>query len=269
MKKKIPLMILMLVMCTACGNKYDVVTQKEVDYTEKNFDACKYITSINGVEIDEYSKSLGEINQDDIHVSCPSQAITELGDRTVTVSINSVDVDLDFKLVDKQAPVIKVWERYNLSPENCKFFDLKKEVTATDNYDKNVKVGFSGSYDINTPGDYEIIATAQDDSKNITTKVVRVNVSDLKVIDVFDVKKKQEVVAKGNSQESNQEPDVEKAPIAKPVSPLETKEWFFKDGLDYETGFKKCVEYRGNNAGACKPMIDRMGYYYGYKYIPK
>ena len=77
---------------------------------------------------------------------------------------------------DVVAPVIMAQDQYVV--DQGVEFDLKSQIKALDDIDKEVEVSLQGSIDPDTIGTYEVIAKASDESGNTTSKTITVQVEE-------------------------------------------------------------------------------------------
>lgn len=75
---------------------------------------------------------------------------------------------------DEEAPLI---EAKNITIVEGEKVDLLKDVSVTDNVDKDLEVIVSGDYDSNKPGSYKITYTATDSFNNTATKEITLKVN--------------------------------------------------------------------------------------------
>lgn len=255
-----------MIITTGCQSTYNVRLKTKIEYEKSNIDVCQYIVKIDNTKIREFNRSANKIEEGDYHVACPEYNVTKLGKQEVTISINSVDVILNFEIKDTVAPTI-ILDKDNLSVEKGnEYFDLKKLVTVSDLYDKAPIIGYSGDYDINIPGKYSVTISAKDCNENSSRKEVSVIVAE-KEIQIIE----KEVIVKEENPSSNGTSSPP-APIVQSNSPalagLPSKSFLFSDGFDLNTGFQSCKTYRGQSAGSCSPLIDSNNITYGYIYNP-
>lgn len=106
-----------------------------------------------------------------------------LGEQEITIKYVRNNKEGVYKLkvniVDKDAPEIKCEDVLEVSLNEE--INLDSYVTATDNYDKDIKVTIGGDFDISTPGEYNAIITAVDSSGNKTEKKVTLKVREASI----------------------------------------------------------------------------------------
>lgn len=72
------------------------------------------------------------------------------------------------KVVDDQQPTFTKTTK-SITIEEKKTVDFNKHFAVKDNYDQNLKISYTGKYDVNKPGTYKLTASTQDSSANVTT----------------------------------------------------------------------------------------------------
>lgn len=263
--KKI-LLIFLFLFLVGCSS-YTVSIPTEIEFEKTELDVCQFITKINDIEIRDFNRFANKIEEGEYHVACPTMQIKALGKQEVTISINSVDVAINFNVIDTTAPEIKIPEKLEVE-ENNEYFDIKKLVAISDLYDKNPIVGFNGDYDLATPGVYSVTISAKDNSDNKASLDINVAVTEK---DVEVIEKEVYVNNGGNPAPSTLPPVNNSNPMNQaPIQPssLPSKTFLFSEGLDMNSGFTTCQQYRGNNSGSCSPLRDGNGISYGYIYNP-
>lgn len=121
-----------------------------------------FIESINGTIIDDYIIDSKEIGKKDITFEFINDQNIKLN---YTYSIN---------VVDQIEPLIWLNDRYNL-PVNSDV-DLTKTILCGDNYDSKPNCYIEGNYDLNTPGEYNLVFKAIDSSGNKEEKQFILNI---------------------------------------------------------------------------------------------
>jgi len=138
-----------------------VVISKKIDVSlgDKvyNTDAVKKI--INGKVVDKKEV----INTDKVGVQKIKLTIEDYFKKTK-------DYSFEVNVKDTVAPEIQAEEK--LTTEYDTKIDLLKDVTATDNYDKEIEVKVEGDYDLKKAGEYKLQYIAKDSSGNEAKKEV-------------------------------------------------------------------------------------------------
>lgn len=258
------------IILTGCTSTYDVKIAKSFEYDKSEIDVCQYIEKIDDTKIRNFNRSANKIDEGKYHVACPVSKINKLGKQEVTISINNVDVVLNFQVVDTTPPEIQI-EKENLTvEENNEFFDLKKLITIKDSYDSKPVIGFTGEYDLSTPGKYNVGISAKDSNDNKSKKEVSIVVAEkeVKVIEKEVIVNGSSNASSNNSNGSNiqNNPSVPQSPPLLSSSP--SKSFLFSEGFDMVTGFDACKVYRGASSGSCSPLMDSSNITYGYIYNP-
>lgn len=153
------------------------IEENTIEYT-KEFKISSLIESVDG-----YTSTDFNITDDKV--------ITLPNGKTVSINVDNKEIKLDtikfrFKynnknftkeilIEDTTAPIINSEETYNVTVGN-KYFDLKKIISADDNYtnSNDIELFYNGDYDINKVGTYEIEVIAYDEKKNKATKIISV-----------------------------------------------------------------------------------------------
>lgn len=273
MKKNLVLVIAFLVL-SACdfNSTYEIQLLKDtIEYNEKSVDICQYIKSINDIEVRDFNRDKGKIEEADYSVICPSVTVTELGKQEVVINVNSIDVNVNFRIEDTTAPEIIVEKKSFQVEKGNEYFDIKKLITVIDNYDSKPMVGFSGYYDLNVVGTYQVEISAKDKNGNESQLKVRITVNE-KEIEIVEkeVPVQQDNGNTGsntnNGTNNNNGSETQSQTVI--TNTLPKKEFLFSSGYDLKSGFTACQQYRGNASGACKPLLDQNSEPYGYVYKP-
>lgn len=274
MKKSLVLMIAFLVLSGCDFNStYKIQLIKDtIEYKDKTVDVCRYIKSIDDVVVQDFNREDGKIEEGDYSVICPKLTVTELGKQEVIINVNSIDVNVNFNIEDTTAPEIIVDKKTFQVEKGNEYFDLQKLITIRDNYDSKPVVGFSGHYDLNTVGTYQVEVSAKDKNGNKSKLTVKITVNE-KEIEIIE---KEVPVPQGNgntgssntSNGTNNNNSSTSQSQSVVTSNLPEKEFLFSSGYDLQSGFTACQQYRGNAAGACKPLLDPNGEPYGYVFKP-
>lgn len=278
--KKIYTLLYLLLFLFACSSTTFKVKLKNetIEYSDAEVDVCQIIIKIDERSIKDHNRDANKISENGYDVKCPTTNVRKLGKQETTILINGVDVTINFKVEDTTAPVITVKKDILEVEKNNEYFDVKNMINVEDNYDSNPIVTFTGNYDVNVPGEYEIKITAKDTNKNVSKKVVKIVVGDKEI----EVVEKQTIVNNPtlpNQSESGSHPENGSngnSAISPPNSPssLAPKRFMFADGYTMPTGsnsaFAACTSYMGSNTGSCTPIPDTQvtGLYIGVEYLP-
>lgn len=275
MKKNLVLVIAFLVL-SACdfNSTYEIQLLKDtIEYNEKSVDICQYIKSIDDVEVRDFNREKGKIQEGDYSVICPSVTVTELGKQEIIINVNSIDVNVNFKIEDTTAPEIIVEKNYFQVEKGNEYFDIKKLISVKDNYDSKPMIGFSGHYDLNAVGTYQVEVSAKDKNGNESQLTVRITVNEKEI----EIVEKEVPVQQGNGNTgssstnngTNNNNSGESQSQSVITNTLPEKEFLFSSGYyDLQSGFTACQQYRGNASGSCKPLLDQNSEPYGYVYKP-
>lgn len=76
-----------------------------------------------------------------------------------------VPYTIKIRVVDTTPPLIKIFSKYTTEVGNKNFYE---KFFCGDNYDDTPKCTVEGDYDINTPGEYNVVFKAEDSSGNIS-----------------------------------------------------------------------------------------------------
>ena len=95
---------------------------------------------------------------------------TKVGKQKITFEYKTdknikVPYTVEINVVDKVPPLIKKFSSYTINIGDVDFY---KNFFCGDNYDNKPKCYIEGEYDVNTPGDYNLIFKGEDSSKNIS-----------------------------------------------------------------------------------------------------
>lgn len=110
---------------------------------------------------------------------------SKLGKKEFTVQVKNRFNRVKFykitiTIIDKEPPKIKFNE--SVSVEEGTEVDLLKDVVVTDNSKEMIKAEVVGTYDINTPGNYELEYVAKDSSGNAKKEKFTLEVTEKKVL---------------------------------------------------------------------------------------
>ncbi len=147
---------------------------------------------------------------------------SNIGKKTIKITIEDFfkkkkDYKYDVIVKDEEAPVIKAEDK--LTTEYDTKIDLLKNVSATDNYDKEIKVEVVGDYDLKKAGEYKLQYIAKDSSGNEAKKDVTLVVKEKVVI----VEKKEEntTIKKDTINNTNKKDTTNSTP-SNPTPPVES-----------------------------------------------
>lgn len=95
---------------------------------------------------------------------------TKIGNKKITFKyINNQKIEvpytIEINIVDKVPPLIKKFSSYTINTGNNDFYS---KFFCGDNYDNKPKCYIEGEYDVNTPGDYNLVFKGEDSSNNIS-----------------------------------------------------------------------------------------------------
>ena len=189
-----------------------------------------------------------------------------LGEHTLTYVVKnqkkSISKDLKVKVVDKQAPILKL-KQYSLSLERgvdtkfaCKTY-LEK---AVDNVDGDLQEKVTCSQFDSNKDKQDIVYKVKDSSGNSSTAILKLN---LKEKESVAVKEKIKYVPTPTDDKGR-----EKYPSSsKGVGSTDfiTKKFLFKDGYNLDSGYSACIA-EGKKYGrfSCTPIKNNEGIYIGY-----
>lgn len=150
--------------------EYDEDTIVEVN---KELDTCELIKSVDGVEITQSMREKGRIILDGGVLECQNLKSNKLGVQEITYTYDNQVFKHIVEIVDTEAPLIVVQDEYEVDVGN-EYFDLDNRVVFSDNYDTDYYKEIIGDFDINTAGEYTLIAKAEDNSGNKNEKEFKV-----------------------------------------------------------------------------------------------
>lgn len=250
--------------CSAISFNVELKT-KTIEYEKEEIDICQYIKKIDGTNIREFNVSENKIMEKDFEVSCTPINVRKLGKQETTIMINGVEVIVNFEVKDTKAPTITIKSEELQVEEGNEYFDLKSLIKVNDAYDKNPTIGYTGEYDLSKSGTYTVVVTAVDSSKNKASKKIKINVDEK---EVKIVERESATVLPNTTTNENNSVTSNRGSTNQVVSSLARKEFLFVNGFDLMTGFDACMNYKGNNVGACEPLQGSDGLPYGYVYLP-
>ena len=204
-----------------------VVISKKIDVSlgDKvyNTDAVKKI--INGKVVDKKEV----INTDKVGVQKIKLTIEDYFKKTK-------DYSFEVNVKDTVAPEIQAKEK--LTTEYDTKIDLLKDVTATDNYDKEIEVKVEGEYDLKKAGEYKLQYVAKDSSGNETKKEVVLVVKE-KVVETPKIVEKPVTNNSNNQTQNNNSEPAPSAPVVNQDGSFTTSKGFHgetRNGITYIDG---------------------------------
>lgn len=204
-----------------------VVISKKIDVSlgDKvyNTDAVKKI--INGKVVDKKEV----INTDKVGVQKIKLTIEDYFKKTR-------DYSFEVNVKDTVAPEIQAKEK--LTTEYDTKIDLLKDVTATDNYDKEIEVKVEGEYDLKKAGEYKLQYVAKDSSGNETKKEVVLVVKE-KVVETPKIVEKPVTNNSNNQTQNNNSEPAPSAPVVNQDGSFTTSKGFHgetRNGITYIDG---------------------------------
>ena len=204
-----------------------VVISKKIDVSlgDKvyNTDAVKKI--INGKVVDKKEV----INTDKVGIQKIKLTIEDYFKKTK-------DYSFEVNVKDTVAPEIQAKEK--LTTEYDTKIDLLKDVTATDNYDKEIEVKVEGDYDLKKAGEYKLQYVAKDSSGNETKKEVVLVVKE-KVVETPKIVEKPVTNNSNNQTQNNNSEPAPSAPVVNQDGSFTTSKGFHgetRNGITYIDG---------------------------------
>ncbi len=178
MKKAIALAGLLL--CSCSFRRHEIVFDEPGTLrVNEKYNACEFVKSVDGKMISNEMIQDGKIVvSDDLYISCNGSFSPEkIGEHLLEYMINgSQNESFSVNVVDDIAPEIAVKKESYEVEEGNDYFDINNEVSFSDNYDREFLHSLDHSIDINTVGEYEVIAYARDSSGNEAKKIIPVKV---------------------------------------------------------------------------------------------
>ena len=168
MKKKWLIIIPIIVILLVAG--YFIGKKLYWDYRIKHA-IIKVELSTNQIEVYQPGMKLNmflkELNGE--LVTNPKIDTSEIGTQTVHFKyINEenlpIEYSVDFEIVDMTPPMIFMSKSKTITQGYDS--DLSKDLFCGDNYDPNPVCTIEGTYDVNTPGTYDLVFTGEDSSGN-------------------------------------------------------------------------------------------------------
>ena len=153
-------------------------TNQDINLTfnpDTNYSSYK----ITIIKDDEIYKEITIINSVPTSFTLSETGIYKINTSYYDAFMNETVIESGTYIIDKEAPVLKVGKNYyeiNLG----KKFNIMGNVTATDNYDKNITDNITtnkNELDFNTKGTKKLIYTVSDSAGNKTEKEVLINVT--------------------------------------------------------------------------------------------
>lgn len=231
----------LLMIVTGCSKK-DLNIELTNDQVEAGTveSACELVKSVNGLEVNEINLLNNTLLSGTQTVSCKDGGLDTLGETILIFESNKVRVEKIITVVDTTAPVIHIDQSEIGVEVNNEFFNIKDIVKVTDTFDKNVSVSVDGSFDINTPGTYDVQLIAKDSSGNTANKSMTILVKE-KEKEIVTVVEEKKVFVSGSSNNGseNSKPPSEKKSSSKGSKPGNRK-YLFSDGYNMETAPSAC-----------------------------
>ncbi|MFV0380764.1 MAG: hypothetical protein ACK5KR_00795 [Breznakia sp.] len=262
---------------TGCKTQsYRIDHKRLIEYQEKEINICDLIEKIDGHKILEHHRNKQKIRIKDYTVSCKIENVRKLGKHETSIDINGITVELFIMVQDTTAPKISSKNSYVVEKNNP-YFDIKKLISAKDNYDHEVELFFTGNVNVEKAGKYLISVTAKDSNKNTAKKQfsVVVNEKEIKVEEKMAEKKTNQTVNNNTNNWNNPTNNNGTGGSSGGTSgntggsaELPVKRFTVDDGYTIQTGFTACKTYRATNAGSCSPFNKNNGLFGGYIYIP-
>ena len=250
----------------------------EIDY-RKNENTARYVERVDSFIVDGSMIEKNKIHVSNFTVECPSLKADTLGMEVLIYRIGNEEYPLKVKVVDRIKPVIKVKEVMEFEVGQMK--EIEEYYSVSDNFDEdtkiNVKIKNMDTLDINKVGEYELTIIAVDTSKNEASKKVHIKIKDSKKEEEERKKKeaeekreKEQQIKQEQSEASHSNSDTLKQPTpSAPVQPqrpaYSSKDFLFSQGYDMSTAPSACQQelLASGMAGACVPLQDAEGIYYG------
>lgn len=137
--------------------------------------SCELVSKVEDILIDDSMIVDSNIIVDDYRVICPDMDVNTIGEVTLKYSVNGVYISKNIIIMDDIPPVLEVKNTYEVEVDN-EYFDLKREVSATDNFSTDINIFINGTYDVTKVGNYKVSVSASDESGNIDKKDVTISV---------------------------------------------------------------------------------------------
>lgn len=265
-----------------------IFTDKDTIEVDRNFNSCLLIKKVNDVEITDTMIEDNEIKLPNKEVVKCNTSNLELktGKLNYEFIYKKVNFKKEITLVDTQAPEINSEDEFVVEEGN-EYFILSNYIDVKDNFDDEVFIGYTGSYDLNKIGEYPVEIKAIDKSKNESIKKVVIKVVDKEkeIITIPNEPPKPSENNSNNSSGSNAgnsgsnaggetQPQPNPKPQPKPNNSgykAQNKDFLFSEGYDKNSGFQACKNYlnaemdKGHiGSGSCDP-IQENGVYKGFR----
>lgn len=261
-----------------------VFTDKDTIEVDRNFNSCLLIDKVNDIEITD---TMIEDNE----IKLPNKEVVKCNTSNLELTTGSKNYEFLYKkmkfnkkvdLKDTTAPIIKT-EKEFVVEEGNEYFVLSNYVEVIDNFDDEVFIGYTGSYDLNKIGEYpvEIKAIDKSDNESIEKVVIKVVDKEKEIITIPNEPPKSSENNSNNSSGSNagnagsnSSGETKPKPQPKPNNSgykAQNKDFLFSEGYDKNTGFQACKGYlnaemdKGHiGSGSCDP-IQENGVYKGFR----
>ena len=279
MKRIIICILCMFGIITGCSKNeqsHTVVFEKniEVDY-KKDENTAQYVKRVDSFMIDGSMIEENKIHVSNFTVECPSLKTEKLGNITLVYKIGEEEYPLTITVIDRTKPSIKA--ESNLEFEVGEMKNINEYFSISDNFDKkeNLSIKVQGLDLVNKDkvGEWDITITVTDSSDNKSTKKVHIKIRDTKKEEeekrkkeLEEQKRKEQQVQQSQSQNSSQSGQVAQPIPQQPPRPAySSKDFLFSQGYDMTTAPNACQQelLASGMAGACTPLQDSEGIYYG------
>ncbi|MFR4533262.1 MAG: PKD domain-containing protein, partial [Thomasclavelia ramosa] len=121
----------------------------------------------------------GKIKVKNLIITCDEIDTSKKGQYAVKFYTNDVDqkeINKSVKISDISKPEIKCDKKINITVSQIAAFNILEFINVTDNDDQEPTVKLELDKQMNGPGNYTVIVTAQDTSGNSSTKKVKIKV---------------------------------------------------------------------------------------------
>lgn len=284
----ISLLVLVLSGCELRETVKNEITfiEKDTIEVDRNFNSCHLIQKVNDIEITDTMIENNEIKLPNKEVVKCNTSNAEI--KTGKINFEFVYKKVNFKkevtLVDTQSPQINSEDEFVVEEGN-EYFVLSNYIDVKDNFDDEVFIGYTGSYDLNKIGEYPVEIKAIDKSENESIKKVVVKVVDKEkeIITIPNEPPKPSENNTNNGSNNNggsnagnggSKPQPNPTPQPKPNNSgykAQNKDFLFSEGYDKNSGFQACKNYlnaemdKGHiGSGSCDP-IQESGVYKGFR----
>lgn len=255
-----------------------IFIDKDTIEVDRNFNSCHLIEKVNDIEITD---TMIDNNQ----IKLPNKEIIKCNTSNVEVKTGKLTFEFTYKkmnfkkevtLVDRKAPEINSDDEF-IVEEGNEYFVLSNYIDVKDNFDDEVFIGYTGSYDLNKIGEYPIEIKAIDKSENESIKKVVVKVVD-KEKEIITIPNEPPIPSENNTNNSfgsnGEKNQSQPKPQPKPNNngyKARNKDFLFSEGYDKNSGFQACKNYlnaemdKGHiGSGSCEP-IQENGVYKGFR----